>query len=223
MTTWPVAEGGRGRPLPPEGEGGEAVDVRKTKKMRAGPFPVWWSTTILYVSSAFRVYLSCGSFFNLGARLFSSSFFSSFSFSLFRVFKLAAQKSSPIKWRHTQDVSRRNLVSTAKRKGDNRSSRSPVVFPTSIHCVNLSWGWCLNFFLVSPYPRFFFFFFFIIFDVYLCVSSVGKLIMRYVVFFSIFSLPLFGGREVWDIFAGVQCQRMRLKDIYIWFYEWVHM
>lgn len=54
-------------------------------------------------------------FFNLGARLFSFFllFFPFFS-PLSRVFILAAQKSSPIKWRHTQDVSRRNLVSTAK-------------------------------------------------------------------------------------------------------------
>lgn len=198
MTTWPAA----GR----EGEapgGEEAVDVRKTKKMRAGPFPVWWSTTILYVSSASRVYLSCGSFSTSVLVFFLFFFFSFLFFPSFacvhtRRTEILADKMAS----HAGRVATQSRLHR-ERPRDNRSSRSGG---GSIHCVNLSWGWhCLNFFLVSTYPRFFLFFFYYHLRCICAHRGVGKLIMCYVsvFFYSLYlSLSTWGRKGVWDIFAA---------------------
>lgn len=183
--------GGRGRPR----EEKRRWTCAKRRKCARGLFRSddrrQSSTCLLRLAYIFPVDLfqpRCSSFFFF---FFLSFFFPSFACVHTRRTEILADKMAS----HAGRVATQSRLHR-ERPRDNRSSRSGG---GSIHCVNLSWGWhCLNFFLVSTYPRFFLFFFCHHLRCICAHRGVGKLIMCYVsVFFFILSISLFllgGGR-----------------------------
>lgn len=191
--------GGRGRPR----EEKRRWTCAKRRKCARGLFRSddrrQSSTCLLRLAYIFPVDLfqpRCSSFFFF--------FFLSFFFPLSRVFILAAQKSSPMKWRHTQDVSRRNLVSTAKDREIIVAADPVVVLFTVSICREGDIVW-----ISSLYPRIhvsFFFFFLSPSSMYLCASrrwKIDNVLRERVFFYSLYlSLSTWGRKGVWDIFAA---------------------
>lgn len=211
--------GGRGRPR----EEKRRWTCAKRRKCARGLFRSddrrQSSTCLLRLAYIFPVDLfqpRCSSFFFF---FFLSFFFPSFACVHTRRTEILADKMAS----HAGRVATQSRLHR-ERARDNRSSRSGG---GSIHCVNLSWGWhCLNFFLVSTYPRFFLFFFLSPSSMYLCASrrwKIDNVLRERVFFYSLYlSLSTWGRKGVWDIFAACNARGCFWR-IYIYhrFYMWV--